>query len=67
PTVEQVTILIGSASAAFFATPWAKAKDPTGYFSKPAAKVAFACYVLDLTMLGQIFNVTPSDLALVSW
>ncbi|MFW4712680.1 DUF2157 domain-containing protein [Pseudomonas aeruginosa] len=67
PTVAQVAILIGSAFAAFFATLWVQAKDASGYFSKLAAMVAFACFVLDLTMLGQIFNVTPSDLALVPW
>ena len=67
PTVAQVAILIGSAFASFFATLWVQAKDASGYFSKLAAMVAFACFVLDLTMLGQIFNVTPSDLALVPW
>ena len=60
PTVAQVAILIGSAFAAFFATLWVQAKDASGYFSKLAAMVAFACFVLDLTMLGQIFNVTPA-------
>ncbi|MDO2092845.1 hypothetical protein Q2458_25330, partial [Escherichia coli] len=46
---------------------WVQAKDTSGYFSKLAAMVAFACFVRDLTMLGQIFNVAPSDLALVPW
>lgn len=67
PTVAQVAILGGCAFAAFFATLWVQAKDASGYFSKLAAMVAFACFVLDLTMLGQIFNVTPTDLALVPW
>lgn len=66
PTVAQVAILIGSAFAAFFAT-LCPGQGRLGYFSKLAAMVAFACFVLDLTMLGQIFNVTPSDLALVPW
>src|SRR5258708_39196721 len=29
--------------------------------------VAFACFVLDIAMLGQIFNITPSDKALLPW
>jgi hypothetical protein len=29
--------------------------------------VAFACFVLNLVMLGQIFNITPSDRALIPW
>src|SRR5207245_3077833 len=38
-----------------------------GYFTKLAAMVAFACFVLDIAMLGQIFNITPSDKALLPW
>src|SRR3989442_13465857 len=29
--------------------------------------VAFACFVLDIAMLGQLFNITPSDKALLPW
>jgi hypothetical protein len=29
--------------------------------------VAFACFVLNLVMLGQIFNITPTDRALIPW
>jgi uncharacterized membrane protein len=29
--------------------------------------VALACFVLDISMLGQIFNITPSDTALIPW
>ncbi len=42
-------------------------RDPSGYFTKLAALVAFACFVLNLVMLGQIFNITPSDKALLPW
>jgi hypothetical protein len=42
-------------------------RDSTGYFTKLAAMVAFACFVLDIAMLGQIFNITPSDKALLPW
>jgi uncharacterized membrane protein len=29
--------------------------------------VAFACFVLNISLLGQIFNITPSDKALIPW
>ncbi len=29
--------------------------------------LAFVCFVLNLSMLGQIFNITPSDKALLPW
>ena len=46
---------------------WVQGKDATGYFTKLVALVAFACFVLNIAMLGQIFNITPSDKALIPW
>lgn len=63
----QVAILVVAAIGSFAAAFWIQAKDPSGYFAKLAAMVAFACFVLDVTMLGQIFNITPSDKALLPW
>lgn len=63
----QVAILIGAALGTFALTIWIQGRDATGYFTKLAAMVAFACFVLDVTLLGQIFNITPSDKALLPW
>jgi len=41
--------------------------DDNGYFTKLAALVAFACFVLNIQMMGEIFNMTPSDEALLPW
>ena len=67
PTGQQVAILIGAALVTFGATFIVQQRDPTGYFTKLVAMVAFACFVLNIAMLGQIFNVTPSDKALAVW
>jgi uncharacterized membrane protein len=67
PTPLQVTILLASALASYGATLWIQRRDETGYFTKLAAMVAFACFVLNIAMLGQIFNITPSDKALLPW
>lgn len=63
----QVAILIGSALGTFAFTLWLQGRDASGYFTKLAALVAFACFVLNIAMLGQIFNITPSDKALLPW
>lgn len=66
-SLVQVAVLITASMATFLGTLWIQRKDSSGYFAKLAAMVAFACFVLNLTMLGQIFNITPSDKALLPW
>jgi len=66
-TVAQVFTLNAAALLTFLATVGISMKDRSGYFVKLAALVAFACLVLDISMLGQIFNITPSDKALILW
>ncbi|MDK9703571.1 MAG: DUF2157 domain-containing protein [Sulfuritalea sp.] len=63
----QVAILLGAALASMGLAIWIQTRDASGYFTKLAALVAFACFVLNLSMLGQIFNITPTDRALIPW
>ncbi|HEY5292425.1 MAG TPA: DUF2157 domain-containing protein [Burkholderiales bacterium] len=63
----QVAVLLSASLGVFAATVWIQGKDASGYFTKLAAMVAFACFVLNIAMLGQIFNITPSDNALIAW
>ncbi len=67
PETAQVGILLAAAFGSFGATFAIQGRDATGYFTKLAAMVAFACFVLNIAMLGQIFNITPSDKALLPW
>lgn len=57
----QVVLLLAASLGSFCATLCIHARDASGYFTKLAAMIAFACFALNLTMLGQIFNITPSD------
>ncbi len=66
-TTTQVIILIAAPMSMLGITVWIQRKDASGYFAKLAALVTFACFVLNITMLGQIFNITPSDKALLPW
>ena len=63
----QVTTLIGASGLTYGLTLWIRRKDDSGYFTKLAALVAFACFVLNIQMMGEIFNITPSDKALLPW
>jgi uncharacterized membrane protein len=66
-TSVQVLILTGASLVSFITTAVIRGRDNTGYFTKLAALVAFACFVLNIDMFGQIFNITPSDKALLVW
>ncbi len=66
-TVAQVAVLIGASLGTFAVTVWMQSRESSGYFTKLSAMVAFACFAINIALLGQIFNVTPSDKALVPW
>jgi uncharacterized membrane protein len=66
-TGVQVVVLIGAALGTFGATVWIQGRESSGYFTKLAAMVAFACFAINIALLGQIFNITPSDKALIPW
>lgn len=67
PEAAQVAILLGASLGSFALTAWVDARDRSGYFTKLASLAAFACFILNTVMLGQIFNITPSDKALLPW
>lgn len=67
PESVQVGVLVGAPLALLGVTFLVQQRDASGYFSKIAAMLSFACFVLNLSMLGQIFNITPSDAALLPW
>ena len=66
-TAVQIGVLLLAALGSFAGTIWLQGRDSSGYFTKLAALVAFACFVMNISMLGQIFNITPSDKALLPW
>lgn len=66
PTSIQVTILILAPIISFIATLWLQQKGHT-YFAKIVGLISLAAFVLNLSMLGQIFNITPSPNAFLLW
>ena len=67
PTAVQVAILVAAALGTFALTCLLGRREGMAYFTKLAALVAFACFVLDIALLGQAFDITPSDKALLPW
>ena len=66
-TAAQVAILSSASIISFIATVMVASKDASGYFTKLVGLVAFTCFVLNVAMFGQIFNITPTDNALIVW
>ncbi|MDX2463370.1 MAG: DUF2157 domain-containing protein, partial [Porticoccus sp.] len=66
-TSSQVLILITGSVGTLVATLLVAEREKTGYFAKLVGLVSFACFVLNISMLGQIFNITPSDNAFIVW
>ena len=66
-STSQVAILIAAPLLGLLLTAALQRLDDSGYFSKLAALLTFTAFVLNLVMLGQIFNITPTDQALLAW
>jgi uncharacterized membrane protein len=66
-TPAQVALLIAAPALSLAAADLAARRERTGYFASLLGLLAFSCLVLDITMLGQIFNVTPSPTAFLVW
>ena len=66
-TTAQLIVLTGAPVALFAITMLVAQRDDSGYFVKLAAMVTFASFVLNVVMLGEIFNITPSDNAFLAW
>jgi hypothetical protein len=66
-TPSQVAILVAAPIVALGLTELAARRERTGTFASLLGVVAFACFVLDLIMLGRIYNVVPSANAFFAW
>ena len=66
-TGVQVVILVAAPFVGMATTIYFARREKTGYFSKLAGLATIACFVLNLSMLGQIFNISPSPNAFLVW
>jgi hypothetical protein len=66
-TSRQVTILVAMPLFSLLCTMATARIDTSGYFAQLFALVSLVSLVLNLTVLGEIFNLPPSPLALLIW
>lgn len=66
-TGVQVTVLVAAPLLALTGVELASRRERTGYIAAIVALVAFCCFVLNLSMLGQIFAIAPTQHALLAW
>jgi len=63
----QVAILLVAPLLATGLTALVARRERTLYFTSLLALVALACFILNLVVLGSIFNITPSQNAFLAW
>ena len=63
----QVGILISTPIVLLIATAFLSKLETTSYYAKITAMLSFSTFVLNLAMLGSIFNITPSPNAFFIW
>ncbi len=66
-TNAQLFILILTPLIGLFATMYVSDREKTGYFSKIFGLVTLGTFILNLSMMGQIFNIEPSENAFLIW
>jgi uncharacterized membrane protein len=66
-TPLQVGLLVAAPLLATLGVEFAARRERSLYFASLMALVAVACFVLNLSVLGQIFNITPSPNAFLAW
>lgn len=66
-TPLQVGLLLAAPLVATLAMDYAARRERSLYFASLAGLVAVASFVLNLSVLGRIFNITPSQNAFLAW
>jgi hypothetical protein len=66
-TGTQVAVLVAAPLVGLAGTLAAARREKTGYVAKVLGLVSLACFVLNLSMLGRIFNIAPSENAFLVW
>ncbi|HYS05606.1 MAG TPA: DUF2157 domain-containing protein [Candidatus Dormibacteraeota bacterium] len=66
-TAAQVALVLAAPLLALIGTEFAARKERTLYIAGIVGLVAFGCFVLDLVVLGTVFNIAPSPSAFLPW
>lgn len=66
-TFQQIVILLTTPVIALVATVIVAQREKTLYFTKLLSLITLASFILNISVLGQIYNITPSDKAFIAW
>jgi uncharacterized membrane protein len=66
-TAAQVGVVVVTPLVLLAATDFAARRERTRYYASLLSIVTFAAFVLNLSVLGGTFNLTPSPTALLAW
>jgi uncharacterized membrane protein len=66
-TTGQIILLAGGTLVTLGATFFIQRRDKSGHFTNLMAFISLACFVLNISMMGQIFNMASSENALLLW
>lgn len=66
-TVFQTVVLVASPLISLSITAYLYKKEKSGYFAKIGALITVACFVLNLSMMGVIYNLESSPNAFLLW
>jgi uncharacterized membrane protein len=66
-TIMQVAILVSAPLCVVIGVDYAARREKTLYFASLLSLIAFTCFVLNLSVLGTIFNIIPSQNAFLVW
>jgi hypothetical protein len=66
-TTAQITILLAMPLLGLLLTMATARFERSGYLAKLFALITLVCFVLNLTLLGRIFNVVPTPWAMLVW
>lgn len=67
PTAAQVALLVAMPLACLMAAHFASRRERTLYFTGLLCLAAFAAFIVNLSVLAVIFNLTPSPGAFLAW
>ena len=66
-TPAQVAVVMFAPLAALAGTEYAARRERTLYFAGLMGLVTLACFILNLAVLGRVFNITSTENALAAW
>lgn len=67
PESAQIALVIATPILAVIFLKWSGKKDPSFYYASLVGLVAFVGFILNLRVMGSLYNITPTQNAFLAW